>query len=222
MVASHQTECRGIGGDVWGLFRERWWQRRKWRPWRWRRAGETGLTLCRRMAPGQVTVERGGSSVVGGGPQAAPMDGKGVDRRPCRMVTGRVDRPTLSPRQQQEVFGPEAYARYQAPRHPETRNESGTQYTVFSDSTAAISRLRRTERARGRFSPDPSSRSLRLATRGNSAFLRWCMPVNKGAGSNEVASYYTKATVESVCDAVSRRAHLTRKAAEARPLGTRN
>ena len=80
---------------------------------------------------------------MGGGRHATTMD------RPShkqgvypRMDRGRLDRQAVPPGQKQRGLDAELHAEYQASKTLDSRNEGDQDYTILSDSTAAITRAR--------------------------------------------------------------------------------
>lgn len=125
-----------------------------------------------------------------------------------------------------EVFDAELYALYQAAKTFEAREEEGRSYTILSDSTAAIKRIRSDETGPGqRFAIAIMEVCDRLASRGNGLTVRW-VPSHLGAEGNEVADEWAKMAAEGPRDTVSRRylgktsfAHMARRVSEARSAG---
>ena len=140
-----------------------------------------------------------------------------------------MDRTTLPPGQEQEVFDAEVFAVWQALRALEQRNERDREYTIFVDSTSAITRVRDDARGRGqRFGVAAIEVETRLAAAGNRVTIRW-VPANAGAEGNEVADQYAKDAVtgrapgeklpEGYAEETSL-AHMTRVATETRSKAT--
>ena len=91
-----------------------------------------------------------------------------------------------------EVFDAEVFAVWQALRALEQRSEHGREYTIFVDSTSAITRVRDDTRGRGqRFGGASIKVETRLAAAGNRVNIRWD-PAHAGAEENEVADQYVK------------------------------
>ena len=93
-----------------------------------------------------------------------------------------------------EVFDAEAFAIYQALRALDQRQERGSRYTVFLDSTSAINRVSNEVLGPGQqFAVAAIEVCSRILARDNDVTIRW-VPANSGASSNEVADEYAKAT----------------------------
>ena len=89
-----------------------------------------------------------------------------------------------------EVFDAEVFAIWQALRALEQRNERGRAYTIFVDSTSAISRVRDDARGPGqRFGVASIEVERLIAAAGNTVIIRW-VPAHAGAEGNEVADRY--------------------------------
>ena len=74
----------------------------------------------------------------------------------------------------------------------EQRKESGREYTIFVDSTSAITRVRDDARGPGqRFGVAAIEVETRLEAAGNTVTIRW-VPAHAGAEGNEVADQYAK------------------------------
>ena len=112
---------------------------------------------------------------------------------------------------------------YQALRLSGARNGSSTAYTVFSDSTAAISGAQTDRAGPGQaFARSIIEIGERLAAHGCSVTLRWT-PAHRGVEGSEVADGYAKVAAENTGDATDRRcqlAHLTRRTTETRTQAT--
>lgn len=135
------------------------------------------------------------------------------------METGGVDRTALPSWRQQKGLDAEVCAIYQALRLFEARSDSGVGYTVFSDSTAAISRAQTGGIGPGQaFSRAIIEASERLKNRGCSVTLRW-KPSHKGVEGNEVADGCAKQAAESARDPVDRP---TPAGGQPRPLDEKN
>ena len=86
----------------------------------------------------------------------------------------------------------EVFAIWQALCVLEQGRESGREYTVFVDSTSAITRVRDDARAPGqRFGIAAIEVETRLAAAGNRVTVRW-VPAHAGAEGNEVVDRYAK------------------------------
>ena len=93
-----------------------------------------------------------------------------------------------------EVFDAEAFAIYQALRALDQRQERGSRYTVFLDSTSAINRVSNEVLGPGQqFAVAAIEVCSRILARDNDVTIRW-VPANNGASSNEVPDEYAKAT----------------------------
>ena len=72
------------------------------------------------------------------------------------------------------------------------RSEHGREYTIFVDSTSAITRVRDDARGPGqRFGVAAIEVETRLAAAGNRVTIRWVL-AHAGAEGNEVADQYVK------------------------------
>ena len=119
----------------------------------------------------------------------------------------------------------ETSAIYQALRALDQRQESGRQYTVFADSTAALDRVRSDTRGPGQhFAVAAIEACARLLARDNEVTVRW-VPAQSGASGNEVADEYAKAAAigeapgEGIPEGYRKEAslsHITRAATESR------
>ena len=96
-----------------------------------------------------------------------------------------VDRTLLLARQNKEVFDAEVFAVWQALRVLEQRSKRDCEYTIFVDSTSAITRTP----AEARFAAIEVE--TRLAAAGNRVTIRW-VPAHAGAEGNVVADRYGK------------------------------
>ena len=129
-----------------------------------------------------------------------------------------------------EVFDAEVFAVWQALRALERRNERDREYTIFADSTSAITRVRDNARGPGqRFGVAAIEVETRLTAAGNRVIIRW-VPAHAGAEGNEVADQYAKnaATGRAPGERLpegyaveTSLAHMTRVATEARSSATR-
>ena len=182
-----------------------WW--RRWRRSSGRRRNGIGRTRCGRMGPGRRTVrwERraSGGPRRGGGPDAASSWAR--TRRPSTRRCLRCG------------------------RHSGRWNERDREYTIFVDSTSAITRVRDDARGPGqRFGVAAIEVETRLAAAGNTVTIRW-VPAHAGAEGNEVADQYAKDAAlaeplergcqEGYAEETSL-AHMTRVATEARSKAT--
>ena len=125
-----------------------------------------------------------------------------------------------------EVFDAELYALYRATKILEERREEGQDYTIWTDSSAALNRAALVVMCQGqRFSVALIEVHNWLASRGNILALR-CIPGHTGVGGNEVADEWAGESAESVGDTFPRAylretsiADLARAANEARSTG---
>ena len=111
----------------------------------------------------------------------------------------------------------------------EERTWHGREYTIFVDSTSAITRVRDDARGPGqRFGVAAIEVETRLAAAGNRLTIRW-VPAHAGAEGNEVADQYAKdaATGRAPRERLpggyaeeTSLAHMTRVATEARSRAT--
>ena len=92
-----------------------------------------------------------------------------------------------------KAFDAEVYAIYQALDILDQRQESGRQYTVFVDSTAAIDRIR----SGSGQSPAIACIKVctRLESRGGEVTVRW-VPAHHGVPGNEVANEYARSSAK--------------------------
>ena len=91
-----------------------------------------------------------------------------------------------------QVFDAEVFAVWQALRALEQRSEHGRDYTIFVDSTSAITRVWDDARGLGqRLGVAAMEVETRLAAAGNRVTIRW-VPAHAGADGNEVADQYAK------------------------------
>ena len=91
-----------------------------------------------------------------------------------------------------EVFGAEVFAVWQVPRALEQRNERDREYTIFVNSTSAITRVRDDARGPGQhFGVAAIEVETRLPASGNRVTIRW-VPAHAGAEENEVADRCAK------------------------------
>ena len=119
------------------------------------------------------------------------------------------------------MFGAELYALYQAAKIMDERREEGQDYTIMTDSTAALGRAASDKMGPGqRFVVAIMEVHDRLASRGNTLALRW---VPEG---NETADEWANEAAGNTGDAVPRAylremsfAHMARRATEARSTG---
>ena len=121
------------------------------------------------------------------------------------------------------------FAIWQALRVPEQRGESGRSYTIFVDSTSAITRVRDDARGPGqRFGVAAIEVGSRLAAAGNEVTIRW-VPAHSGAEGNEVADRFAKDSATGRAPgkellegyaAETSLAHMTRVVTEARSKET--
>ena len=122
-----------------------------------------------------------------------------------------------------ELFDAEVYAILQAVKIMNARGEGNQSYTIFSDSQAAIARVRyddcRPAQALARAVVDFS---CELHQRGNSITIRWA-PSREGVEGNEQADTLAKRAAEGKGNRASPKylreaslSHLTRKSTEAR------
>ena len=91
-----------------------------------------------------------------------------------------------------EVFDAEVFAVWQALRVLEQRNECDREYTIFMDSTSAITRIQDDVRGPGqRIGVAAIEVETRLPAAGNRVTIRG-VPAHAGAEGNEVADRYVK------------------------------
>ena len=125
-----------------------------------------------------------------------------------------------------EVFDAELYALYRAAKILDERGEEGQDYTILSDSTAALERAASDRMGPGqRFAVAIMEIHDRLAGRGNTLTLRW-VPSHQGVEGNETADEWANEAAGSTGDAVPRAylgemsfAHMARTATEAKSTG---
>ena len=126
-----------------------------------------------------------------------------------------------------EVFDAEVFAIHQALGHLNDRDERDQQYTVFSDSQAAISRVQHDRTGPGQALAKRTIELVKnMVDRGNSVTLRWT-PAHAGVEGNEQADGMAKRAAEGKEERVAPQylmeaslAHLTRKTTEARSAAT--
>lgn len=88
---------------------------------------------------------------------------------------------------------------------PEARNEEGARYTIFSDSTAALTRAMSDQVGPGQaFARASIEVAERLVARGYSVTLLW-VPAHKGVEGNEAVDDFAKAAGENLCGLVGRK-----------------
>ena len=98
-----------------------------------------------------------------------------------------------------EVFDAVLCALYRALETFELRNETNRQFTVFTDSMAAISRPATDNTGPGqRFAAAMIEVGERIQRRGNSVTIRWA-PTHEGAEGNEVVDACVMAAVDGCC-----------------------
>ena len=103
-----------------------------------------------------------------------------------------------------EVFDAELYALYQAAKIVDERREEGQDYTILTDSTAALERAASNRMGPGqRFAVSIMEVHDRLANRGNALTLRW-IPGHLGVEGNEFADEWANEAADSTEDAVPR------------------
>ena len=103
------------------------------------------------------------------------------------------------------VFDAEVFAVYRALSVIDQRQEQGRRYTIFVDSTSAISRVRDDSLGPGqRFAVAAIEVCKRITARDNSVTIRW-VPAHSGAEGNEVADDYAEsaATGEVLGEAIA-------------------
>ena len=131
-----------------------------------------------------------GYSLDGRFPTGKRSGGSGV-RLEVPRGRGAVDGTPLPAGLEQGVRR-EVFAIWQPLRVLEQRKESGRSYTIFVDSTSAITRIRDDARGPGqRFGVAAIEVGSRLAAAGNEVTIRW-VPPHAGAEGNEVADRYAK------------------------------
>ena len=126
-----------------------------------------------------------------------------------------------------EVFDAEVFAIHQALHIINDRDESNTEYTVFSDSQAAISRVQHDRTGRGQALAIATIRTARAITdRGNNITLRWT-PSHAGVEGNERADDMAKRAADGREESAppsylgeASLSHLSRVVAEARSSAT--
>ena len=114
----------------------------------------------------------------------------------------------------------------QASKILDDRSEQGQDYTILSDSTAAVTRVQSDSTGPGqRFAIAVAEVCSRLSSRENTLTLRW-VPSHSDIEGNEVADDWAKMAAESPMDAVPRDylcetsfAYMSGKATEARSAG---
>ena len=93
---------------------------------------------------------------------------------------------------------------YQATQIVEERGEEGEDYTILTDSTAALERAASDKMGPGqRFAVAIMEVHDRLASRGNTLTLRW-VPGHPGVEGNETANEWANEAAESTGGAVPR------------------
>ena len=127
------------------------------------------------------------------------------------------------------MFDAEVFAVYRALSVIEQRQERERRYTIFVDSTSAITRVGDDSLGPGqRFAVAAIEVCSRIITNDNSVTIRW-VPTHSGATGNEVADRYAKsaATREETVEAIpegyeteTSLSHMTRVATEARSKET--
>ena len=127
------------------------------------------------------------------------------------------------------MFDAEVFAIYWALSIIEQRQERGRQYTVFVDSTSAITRVRDDGLCPGqRFAVAAIEVCSRIIANDNGVTIRW-VPAHSGATGSEVADRYAKsaATGEELGEAIpegftteTSLSYMTRVATEARARET--
>ena len=126
------------------------------------------------------------------------------------------------------MFDAEILALYQALRAIEQRQERGSQYTAFVDSTSAITRVRDDWGPGQRFAVATIAFSTRVIANNSSVTIRW-VPTPSGATVNEVADQYAKgaATGEEPVEVIpegyaaeTSLSHMTRVATKSRSRQT--
>ena len=96
-----------------------------------------------------------------------------------------------------EVFDAEVFAIYQALRLLDRRQAAGQQYTIFSDSQAAIQRIRTDMLGPGQqWARAAMEVHARLTARGNEVTLHW-VPAHSGVMGNEVVDGLAKEAASS-------------------------
>ena len=90
--------------------------------------------------------------------------------------------------------GVEVFAIYQALSTIDRRQEENRRYTIFVDSTSAITRVRDDSLGPGqRLAVAAIEACSRVLARNNDVAIRW-VPAHSGAVGNEVADRYAKST----------------------------
>jgi ribonuclease HI len=128
-----------------------------------------------------------------------------------------------------EVFDAETFAIYQALRVFEERSESGHEFTIFSDSTAAIRRMRSDSLGPGQqWARAGIEVGSRITARGNTINIRW-VPSHQKVEGNEKADEFAKEAAQgqsqSLPDEIRWEAslsHLTRVITESRSKAKRD
>ena len=126
-----------------------------------------------------------------------PWTGSATGRRytPGRREAGWTGRRYRLDRNK-EVFDAELYALCQAPNTFDERGEEGQDYTILSDSTAAIERVGSDGMGPGQqFAIVHMEVCDRLASRENTLTLRWVQS-HVGVKGNETADEWAKAAAE--------------------------
>lgn len=110
-------------------------------------------------------------------------EGGGLGRRPYHLERNK------------EIYDAEAYATYRALKTLEQREESGHQYTIFSDSASAADHIRSNRGPRQRLAVAIHEVGGRTTCRNNTAAIRWT-PAHHGGEGNEAADTWAKAAAE--------------------------
>ena len=143
---------------------------------------EDALMTARDWADHQGTIWTDGSRIDSGAVGAAFASWEGSRWTRRGFYLGR----------NKEVFDTEDFAIHQALGHLNDRDERDQQYTVFSDSQAAISRVQHDRTGPGQALAKRTIELVKnMVDRGNSVTLRWT-PAHAGVEENEQADDMAK------------------------------